>query len=202
MGISRHCPLADKSTRQGSPVEEAGNRKGEAQASISEQRRMPLSSLPGLGLIKSYVVKVRVRHRDRFFRTLLGHRWCFSGWFYQGGTVVFRDVPVFRGAIQPCQNRFSRRKRALLRPDFALKDCFHGGLSRRYSMRTSVLSPILSAATSWVKPSLELGNWKQDSGCGVARPPSRPRSHPDNPPRVSSRDTTEIQRELQEESNE
>jgi hypothetical protein len=50
-----------------------------------------------------------------------------------------------------CQNWFSRRKTAFLRSDSALKTRFHGGSSRRYSMRTSVLYAILSAATTWVK---------------------------------------------------
>jgi len=63
---------------------------------------------------------------------VLGHRWCFSGWFYQGGTVVFRDVPVFHAVVQPRQDQFSRRKKAFLKTYFALKDCFHGGLSRRW----------------------------------------------------------------------
>jgi len=39
---------------------------------------------------------------------------------------------VFRGAIRPRQDRFSRRKPAFLSPDSALKSRFHGGLSRRW----------------------------------------------------------------------
>jgi hypothetical protein len=80
-----------------------------------------------------------------------GHRCSFPCSFYKCGTVVFIDVQVFRGAIQPRQDQFLRRKTAFLTTGFALKDSFHGGLSRRYAIRTSVLTPILSAATSWVK---------------------------------------------------
>jgi hypothetical protein len=68
-----------------------------------------------------------------------------------GRAVVLRDVRGFRGAIQPRQDQFSRRKTALLRRDFSVKEPFHGGSSRHYTMRMSVLNPILPTATGWVK---------------------------------------------------
>ena len=88
------------------------------------------------------------KHVDVLFP---GHHWRFAGCFWRRRTVVLRDVQVFHDAIQPRQDRFSRRRMALLRSDSALKDPFRGGFSRRYAIRTSVLTPILSAATSWVK---------------------------------------------------
>jgi hypothetical protein len=57
----------------------------------------------------------------------------------------------FCDAIQSHQGQLSQRRPAFLRTDCTLNTRFRGGTSRHDSMRISVLSPILSAATSWVK---------------------------------------------------